>query len=112
MGKSGYGTSTACMLSAYHEPSGPPTDTPPSPKEPILNLVPGITYKTAILCKVNQKVLGSPGGAVIYTTHTNDKFPEVGDYLSAGGSYHVMRMPGDIAGYLAHGGTLGTVPLP
>lgn len=28
MGKSGYGTGTACMLSAYH-PSAPPTDTPP-----------------------------------------------------------------------------------
>ena len=53
-------------------------------------------------------MLDGPGGAVIYTTKTGDKFGEVGDT----GSYHVMRMPGDIAGYIAHGNIGPTVALP
>ncbi len=109
MGQSGYGTSTACMLSAYH-PAAPPTDKPPV-KEARLNLHPGIVYKTAILCKAGANVLNEPNGSVIYKTKAGDKFPEVGDYISGHGDYHVMRMPGDIAGYIGHGLTNGTVPI-
>lgn len=66
------------------------------------------TYLTAIVPLVGRRVFDAPGGKVIYTTKTGDQFGEVGDT----GSYHVMRMAGDIAGYIAHGDVGPTVPLP
>ncbi len=76
-------------------------------QEGSMNLVP-LVYLTAVVPLVGKPVLDAPGGTLIYKTKAGDRFPEVGDT----GSYHVMRMPGNIAGYIAHGNVAPSVPLP
>jgi hypothetical protein len=54
MGASGYGTSTACMLSAYHPPvpTAPPTDTPPPAGDVVLQPeLPDGGIPTVVDCK-------------------------------------------------------------
>ncbi len=109
MGKSGYGTGTACMFSAYH----PPTAPAPTPEKDMLNLA-NLTYTTALPIKAGVAVYDGygPDKNRIYIAKAGDPpRPEVGDWVAPGGDYHVVRMPGNIAGYVPHGGTGPAVPI-
>jgi hypothetical protein len=68
-----------------------------------LMLAKGSHYAGAAKPKPGLPILSGRGGKVIYTTKAGDQFPVVGDDTGAG-DYYVLRMPGDVAGYLGHGG--------
>jgi len=97
------GTLAELQSIAGTDPPAPDTST----SEDLVRLASKI-YRTAIVPLAGKPVLDAPGGTLIYTTKAGDQFGEEGDT----GSYHVMRMPGDIAGYIAHGNVAPTVALP
>ena len=67
-----------------------------------LTLAP-LVYLRAARPIPGRPLLRAPGGATIRATRPGDEFPYVGDDTSAGGDYHVVRIPGNTAAYLAHG---------
>jgi len=77
--------------------------------EELVKTVLTIPPTTAILPNTGVPVLDQPAGTLIYTTKVGDKFPLLGQ---AGTSYHALRMPGNVLGYLAHGSVASTEPIP
>ncbi len=71
MGKSGYGTSTGCMLSAYHPPAPQPTPKP-EPEDPVgltfryIDRIPGTVVVNgaghALITVAEQRLVGVPAG--------------------------------------------------
>jgi hypothetical protein len=82
----------------------------PATKETIVKTVLTIPPTTVILPKVGVPVLDQPAGSSIYVTKSGDKLPQWGDTEPP--SYHIVRLPGNVAGYLANGQVASTQPLP
>ena len=71
---------------------------------PVLTPAPDAVYTTQAVPKVGMPLYKVPGGEKYRDTRAGDVFPVVPVTVTeAPGSYYVVRVPGNLAGYLAFG---------